>query len=179
MSIMRKAMVFLGLSDDEFDDYGRNNAQGAEQAQATRQTSMSDYSRGTSTIRPLARTEVPQSGTAVTRPTIIRPAEPRDVPAAVHTQSNPRVHVIEPIDFGDAQEVGDRLKEGRPVLLTLADVDPALGRRLIDFCSGTTYAIGGSMERAAKNVFLLIPHGVEVSAEEKQRLRERGLYKGK
>ncbi len=177
MSIMRKAMVFLGLSDDEFDDYGRAaNAPVPEGGQVQRQATLPDYSRGTSTIRPLARTEVPQPAVAATRPTVIRPAEPREVHIP---QTNARVHVIEPIDFGDAQEIGDRLKEGRPVLLALAEVDPALGRRLIDFCSGTTYAIGGSMERAAKNVFLLIPQGVEVSQEEKQRLRERGLYRGK
>jgi cell division inhibitor SepF len=57
----------------------------------------------------------------------------------------------------------------------MADRD--LQRRMIDFCSGVTYALGGAMEKAADQVFLLTPTNVEVSAEEKRRLQERGLYR--
>ncbi|MEA2685786.1 MAG: cell division inhibitor SepF, partial [Actinomycetota bacterium] len=52
-----------------------------------------------------------------------------------------------------------------------------LCRRLIDFASGVTYGLGGQMEKAADQVFLLTPTNVEVSAEEKRRLQERGLYR--
>jgi cell division inhibitor SepF len=47
---------------------------------------------------------------------------------------------------------------------------------MIDFCSGLTYALGGSMERVADHVFLLTPSNVEVTAEERTRLQERGLF---
>lgn len=172
MSMMRKAMVYLGLSDDEYDDYGQANQ--AQQQSAQQRPGTMDYSRGTSTIRPLARTE-PTPPVAATRPTVIRPIEQPMVQDA--SMPPVRVHVIEPIEFGDAQEIGDRLKESQPVIITLTDVESSLARRLIDFCSGVTYAISGSMERVAKNVFLLTPRNVEVPPEEKQRLRERGLYR--
>ena len=55
-------------------------------------------------------------------------------------------------------------------------VDSDLKRRLIDFCSGLTYAIGGSMSRVSDQVFLLTPANVDVSDEEKDRLAARGLY---
>lgn len=173
-SVMRKAMVYLGLSDDDLDNYGRrDDAPGSSESAHSASRSGPDYSRGTSTIRPITRPEA-STGTAtatIAKPTVVRPLESRTEPA------NIRVHVIEPIEFADAQEIGDRLKESQPTIVVLTDVDADLARRLIDFCSGATYVLGGTMERVARNVFLLTPSNVEVPPEEKQRLRERGLYK--
>ena len=168
--VMRKAMVYLGLSDDDYDDYGRaDDPSRREPAQPVGRT---DYSRGTQSIRPLARPEATSGGTAtLTRPSVVRSID------SLADRAPVRVHVIEPIEFSDAQEIGDRLKESQPVIITLSDVEPELARRLIDFCSGATYVLGGTMERVAKNVFLLTPSNVEVPPEEKQRLRERGLYR--
>jgi cell division inhibitor SepF len=88
-----------------------------------------------------------------------------------------KVHVMEPEGFNDAQDVGDRLKAGQPVILNLQGVERDLQRRLIDFSSGLCYALGGTMEKAAEQVFLLTPSDVEVSQEEKGRLQARGLYR--
>ncbi len=88
-----------------------------------------------------------------------------------------RVHVMDPKGFNDAQEVGDRLKNGQPVILNLQGVDRDLQRRLIDFSSGLAYALNGTMSKAADQVFLLTPSNVEVSDEEKERLQARGLYR--
>ena len=88
-----------------------------------------------------------------------------------------RVHVMDPRGFNDAQEVGDRLKNGQPVILNLQGVDRDLQRRLIDFSSGLAYALSGTMSKAADQVFLLTPSNVEVSDEEKERLQARGLYR--
>ena len=88
-----------------------------------------------------------------------------------------RVHVMDPKGFNDAQEVGDRLKNGQPVILNLQGVDRELQRRLIDFASGLAYALTGTMSKAADQVFLLTPSNVEVSEEEKERLQARGLYR--
>ena len=82
-----------------------------------------------------------------------------------------------PAGFNDAQEVGDRLKNGQPVILNLQGVDRDLQRRLIDFSSGLAYALSGTMSKAADQVFLLTPSNVEVSDEEKERLQARGLYR--
>ena len=86
-----------------------------------------------------------------------------------------RVHVMDPRGFNDAQEVGDRLKNGQPVILNLQGVDRDLQRRLIDFSSGLAYALSGTMSKAADQVFLLTPSNVEVSDEEKERLQARAL----
>jgi cell division inhibitor SepF len=88
-----------------------------------------------------------------------------------------RVHVVEPTAFSDAQQIGDRLRVSEPVVITLQAVDPDLARRIIDFCSGSAYVLSAKMERIARNVFLLTPANVEVSAEERARLAERGLLR--
>ena len=84
---------------------------------------------------------------------------------------------MEPRGFNDAQEVGDRLKTGQPVILNLQGVDRELQRRLIDFASGLAYALSGTMSKAADQVFLLTPSDVVVSDEEKERLQAEGLYR--
>ena len=187
--MVRKAMVYLGLVDDEYDDYepyDESQPLAPQQAPvassaapvaapapavtqpavsrpiATARSSYPEEPAGIGTIRT-----IPRDADEAPRPAVVRPITP--------TQSA-KVHVVEPVNFSDAQEIGDRLKANQPVIVTLQSVAPELSRRLIDFCSGATYVLGGAMERVAKNVFLLTPSNVEVSAEEKRRLQERGLY---
>ena len=81
---------------------------------------------------------------------------------------------MRPSRFDHAQEVGDASRTARPVIVNLQDVDPNLLRRLIDFCAGLCYALGGTMEKVAVGVYLLTPANVSVSAEDRQALAERG-----
>jgi len=87
-----------------------------------------------------------------------------------------RVHLVVPKSFNDAQQVADRFKDGVPVILNLQGADADLSKRLIDFASGLTYALDGGMQRIADKVFLLTPRNVEVSAEERARLIEKGFF---
>src|ERR671931_272109 len=87
-----------------------------------------------------------------------------------------RVHLVTPYSFNDAQEVADRFKQDIPVILNLQTTDAELAKRLIDFTSGLTYALGGGMQKIADKTFLLSPRNVEVSAEEKARLVEKGFF---
>jgi cell division inhibitor SepF len=87
-----------------------------------------------------------------------------------------KVHLVVPRSFNDAQQIADRFKQGIPVIVNLQGVDADLSKRLIDFASGLTYALDGSMQRVADKVFLLTPRNVEVSAEERARLLERGGF---
>jgi cell division inhibitor SepF len=87
-----------------------------------------------------------------------------------------RVHLVLPRSFNDAQQIADKFKEGIPVILNLQNSDAELSKRLIDFASGLTYALNGGMQRVADKVFLLTPRNVEVSAEERARLLERGGF---
>ena len=106
---------------------------------------------------------------------MLRPTRPRPVEAAPGNPSV-RVHLVVPRSFNDAQQIADKFKEGTPVILNLQGSDADLSKRLIDFGSGLTYAMDGGMQRVADKVFLLTPRNVEVSAEERARLLERGGF---
>jgi len=87
-----------------------------------------------------------------------------------------RVHFVAPKNFNDVQDVADKFKDTIPVILNLQGTDTDLSKRLIDFSSGLTYALDGGMQRIADKVFLLTPRNVEVSAEERARLVEKGFF---
>jgi cell division inhibitor SepF len=87
-----------------------------------------------------------------------------------------RVHLVVPKSFNDAQQVADRFKDSIPVILNLQGTETDLAKRLIDFASGLTYALDGGMQRIADKVFMLTPRNVEISAEERARLIEKGFF---
>lgn len=166
-------MVYLGLVDDEeFDyeyDYGYEEPAPPGAYPQVPSEPPPRPVEPAPTVRTVAPSE-PVQATA-TLPPAQRPSVVRTM-----NQAAAKVHVVEPSSFNDAQEVGDRLKVTQPVILNLQGLDRDLQRRLIDFSSGLTYALGGSMARVHDEVFLLTPANVEISAEEKKRLQARGLY---
>ena len=94
----------------------------------------------------------------------------------VESPGSVRMHLVIPRSFNDAQQIADRFKDGVPVIINLQSADQDLSKRLIDFASGLTYALDGGMQRVADKVFLLTPRNVEVSAEERARMLERGGF---
>lgn len=171
-------MVYLGLVDDEefYDDFDA----GYDEQQPAPQRGLPP----TAPPEPPYRSAEPHGSVRTVAPN--EPAlstatlPPAQRPSVVRTmnQASAKVHVVEPVGFNDAQEVGDRLKVTQPVILNLQGLDRDLQRRLIDFSSGLTYALGGSMSRVHDEVFLLTPANVEISVEERKRLQARGLYAG-
>ncbi len=100
----------------------------------------------------------------------VRPANGQARPGGV------RVHLVIPKSFNDAQQVADKFKDSIPVVLNLQATDNDLAKRLIDFASGLTYAMDGGMQRIADKVFMLTPRNVEISAEERASLIEKGFF---
>ena len=102
------------------------------------------------------------------RTTTLRPVAARN--------GEQRVHLVIPKSFNDAQQVADKFKDDVPVILNLQGTETDLSKRLIDFASGLTYALDGGMQRIADKVFMLTPRNVEISAEERARLIEKGFF---
>lgn len=189
-SMWRKAMVYLGLQDDEGYDYdyeGYGDPEPAEVAGPRDRREVREFREARDVrvpepvvaVRPVVREDPSRPiPTSTTPHKTHSETQPANRPAVIRTAAvaAPRVHVVEPSGFNDAQEVGDRLKANQPVVISLTGLSRELQRRLIDFSSGLAYAVGGSMARVADQVFLLMPSGMEVSSEEKDRLRSRGLY---
>lgn len=91
-------------------------------------------------------------------------------------ETTARVHVIEPKSFNDAEQIGLKFKNDTPVIVNLQNIDRELAKRLIDFVSGLTYGLDGGIQRVAEMVFLLTPANVEVSAEDRKWMREKGFF---
>ena len=191
--MLRKGMSWLGLGpDDEYDDYDDYDDEpvvdltGSHAAvnpnpvvrAVPAQSSRVDPSSSWDEPGESASVRVLPSASARTRPAAPapEPVRPRGVVRPVPApSSSTRPHVVSPKSFNDAQEVGDWFRRRQPVIVNLQDLDRDLARRLLDFSSGVAYGLGGTVERVASHVYLLSPLDVEISSDDRRRLRERGL----
>ena len=94
---------------------------------------------------------------------------------SIHTQKQVRVVVVEPKAFDESQNIAEHLKSHRTVVLNLEKTDSALAQRIIDFVSGTAYALNGNMQKVGKAIFLFVPNNVDISGDLSFRMSENGL----
>jgi cell division inhibitor SepF len=87
-----------------------------------------------------------------------------------------RITTVHPRSYNEARTIGERYREGIPVILNLTELDDAAAKRLVDFAAGLAFALRGSIDKITNRVFLLSPSGVDVSAEDRRRLAERGFF---
>ena len=166
-----KALVYFGLVEDRLDD---NFDEEEEHLAAHRE--LEESYRDRPNVRKLSRRERKRRvDYDDIYPEEKKVARVRPLRAAV-SPANVRVHLVLPKSFNDAQQVADKFKSDVPVIINLQNADTDLAKRLIDFSSGLTYALDGGMQRVADKVFLLTPRNVDVSAEERARLMEKGFF---
>ncbi|MDQ2710279.1 MAG: cell division protein SepF [Actinomycetota bacterium] len=87
-----------------------------------------------------------------------------------------RITTVHPRSYNEARTIGERYREGIPVIINLTELDDAAAKRLVDFAAGLAFALRGSIDKVTSRVFLLSPAGVDVSAEERRKLAERGFF---
>ena len=172
---LRKVGVYFGLAEDR--DYYDDEEVDVREPAAERELESRYQERPN--VRRLSsrrrRDEIDDifadESPAERRTTQLRPGGGR-----ANGRGEVRVHLVIPKSFNDAQDVADKFKDAIPVIINLQSSDADLSKRLIDFASGLTYALDGGMQRIADKVFLLTPRNVEVSAEERARLIEKGFF---
>ena len=168
-----RALVYFGLAEEhehgpEYEDDFADDAE--EDLDGGRRES--GQVRRLPTSRRARRDEIDdifadEEPISTSRTRVLRP---------VGDDSDVKVHLVIPRNFNDAQQVADQFKRSVPVILNLQTTDHELSKRMIDFCSGLTYSLDGGMQRIAEKIFLLTPRNVEVSAEEKARLLDKGFF---
>ena len=156
----KKSLVWLGLvepeDDEELADVAEAGRPPADRAPIRRVRDDDVYGRR----REAGRLEEPTEA-------VIHP-----IPSAAAG----KVHLIEPSGFNDAEEIGEKFKADIQVIVNLQAMEAETAKRLIDFAAGLTFGLDGRIQRVADKVFLLTPRNVEVSAEERRRLQERGFF---
>jgi cell division inhibitor SepF len=158
-SAMRKMAVYLGLMEDDhryqekYDSYGEYEdydepgpAVGPDEADQQR-AGRDDY--GTYQV------------------TEWRPEQPADLA---------RITTLHPRTYNEARTIGEHFREGTPVIMNLTEMVDSDAKRLVDFAAGLIFGLRGSIERVTNKVFLLSPANVEVTAEDKARIAERGFF---
>jgi cell division inhibitor SepF len=161
-TMLRNAMVWLGLAEDYEEEY-------AEEIEAAAPRAVSDLGDNNNVRRISSARATPRVRTVddvrTERPT--QRAQP---------MSHTTVHYTVPMTFNEVEEVGDRFRNGIPVIMNLASASESVAKRVLDFASGLIYGLDGRIERVGDRVFLLTPQGVEFSTEERRKLSERGFF---
>ena len=155
-SAMRKMAVYLGLVEDDrryqepYDEYEEYEPYD-EQATATEAApARADYG-GYVTEQP------------------VEPVASRQVELA-------RITTLHPRTYNEARTIGEHFREGTPVIMNLTEMVDSDARRLVDFAAGLIFGLRGSIDKVTNKVFLLSPANVEVTAEDKARIAERGFF---
>jgi cell division inhibitor SepF len=157
-SAMRKMAVYLGLVEDEhryqekYDSYGEYE----------------DYE------------EPPVSeGTGETEPPTGRDDYGGYQVPEWHPQQTAdlaSITTLHPRTYNEARTIGEHFREGTPVIMNLTEMVDSDAKRLVDFAAGLIFGLRGSIERVTNKVFLLSPANVQVTAEDKARIAERGFF---
>src|SRR5215218_7516118 len=112
------------------------------------------------------------AGLAVREPVVAIAPEPEPAP-----RPQPyRITTLHPRTYNEARTIGERFRDGMPVIMNLTEMDDADAKRLVDFAAGLSFGLRGSIERVTAKVFLLSPRNVDVTAEDKARIREGGFF---
>jgi cell division inhibitor SepF len=161
-SAMRKMAVYLGLVEDdhryqdkydsyeEYDDYEDQVPRADVPEELETRPAREDYGGYQA---PEWRTEhVPQ------------------------TTDLARITTLHPRTYNEARTIGEHFREGTPVIMNLTEMVDSDAKRLVDFAAGLIFGLRGGIERVTNKVFLLTPANVEVTAEDKARIAERGFF---
>ena len=116
-------------------------------------TTLRGATRGSAAMQPRRMAEIFEAGSPMAKITTLRPK-----------------------DYSEARTIGEKFRDGTPVIMDLVTMDNADAKRLVDFAAGLAFALRGSFDKVATKVFLLSPADVDVSAEERRRIAEAGFY---
>lgn len=94
---------------------------------------------------------------------------------SLHAQRQIKVVVVEPSSYDEVQGIADNLKNRRPVIINLEKADAELAKRVVDFISGCTYALNGSLQKVGHGIFLSVPNNMDIANELKDQIKERGV----
>jgi cell division inhibitor SepF len=124
-------------------------------------------------------TPAPVRGALAIDPESVRLPTPSSLPEQRERSTGPaalaRITTLHPTSYNEARTIGERYRDGIPVIMNLTELDDASAKRLVDFAAGLTFGLHGRIERVTAKVFLLSPHNVTVTAQDKQRI-ENGFF---
>lgn len=160
---LKKAAVWLGLVSD--NNYAQSEYGSEDVTQQVHRPGEQPQATGTAHA-PAAVPAAPVPAAAtVTEIESRRPTSP-----APRTADISRIITVHPRTYNEARTIGENFRDGVPVIMNLGEMEDADAKRLVDFAAGLIFGLHGSIERITSKVFLLSPHNVNVTAEDKERI---------
>lgn len=86
------------------------------------------------------------------------------------------VVVLQPESFEEAKDIADNLKSKKPVIVNLEKIEKEQARRMVDFVSGASYALGGDIQKISNMIFLVTPYTVGILGDFKDELKNKGIF---
>ena len=166
----KRVANYLGLVDDEDD---LQSVAQVEQSREPRSAQKSERNvRGVRAVPTSAAAGTPSwaSPAGQINRTQQAPAMQTELPVL------DQIFTIHPRFYNEARTVGEKYRQGQPVLMNLSDMDESERKRLVDFASGLVFGHFGSIERVTSKVFLLTPPNVRVSTEGKVAATEASFF---
>ncbi len=162
---MRRTMVWLGLSeDDEPEDGPELGDEGDDR-----------YDDEPTHAR--AREDRDEASMSARRPAAVASlADRRPAGATAAPGELSRITTIHPHTYNEARVIGEHFRGGTPVIMNLTNLDDGDAKRLVDFAAGLVFGLRGTIEKVTSKVFLLSPHKVTVTAEDKARIASGGFF---
>lgn len=102
--------------------------------------------------------------------------KPQNKVVNIHSTSQFKVVIMQPDKFEDAQDICDHLKNKKPVVINLENIQKEEAQRVIDFLSGAVYALDGNIQKVANGIFLIAPYNVDIMGDFKEELKNRGVF---
>ncbi len=94
----------------------------------------------------------------------------------LHSNSQFKVVIMQPETFDDAREVCDHLKNKKPVIVNLEGLTKETAQRVIDFLSGSVYAVDGDIQKVSTGIFMIAPNNVDIMGDFKDELKSKGAF---
>jgi len=94
----------------------------------------------------------------------------------IHSSNQFKVVIMQPESFEDAQDICDHLKNKKPIIINLEEIEKDAAQRIIDFLSGAVYSLDGNIQKVSNGIFLIAPYNVDIMGDFKDELRNKGAF---
>lgn len=152
MGVMKKLMSYFGLMAEEEVNSRQQKQNQVEYEEDEWLNDDNYYSK------PLK-----QKGTGI---------QPNNVVSLQAVKQNMKLILVEPRTYDETQELADHLRHRRIIVTNLQRMNHEQAKRVVDFLSGTVYAIGGDIQKVGSNIFLCTPDNVEIQGSISEMFQE-------
>ena len=152
---IKKKLIDFGLLDDEED-----LEEDVEKIFKQREPIIKDVKDNKDGKEPKETAQLPKRGKIVN----------------IHTTTQLKVVVVQPVTFEDSKEIADHLKTKKPIVVNLENIDRDVAKQIIDFLSGAVYALDGNIQRISNGIFLIVPYNMGIMGDFKDELRNKVVF---